>query len=84
MKAEKKMTISQKLKYCVGCRDNYYNRPETSNSSDGLCWGIHFAKLVSRKEVHINQKPPWKQKAIKVLHCYHRPRYVYVEPNQEY
>jgi hypothetical protein len=84
MRTEKKMTISQKLKYCVGCRNNYYNCPENSGSSDGLCWSIHSAKLVSKKEVSIDQRPPWKQKAIKVLNCFHRPRYVYVEPNQEY
>jgi len=68
--------------YCGGCEDNFYN----GNNSYGIkeCWNLESAKVVMKKEVHIDQVPPWKQKPIKTLSCYHRRRYVYVGPNQEY
>lgn len=39
-------------------------------------------KLIWRKEVHIDQRPPWNQKAKLLPNCYHKPRYVYVGPDQ--
>ena len=42
--------------YCVGCRDNFYN----GNNNLGVkeCWCLKDAKLVMKKEVHIDQAPP--------------------------
>lgn len=70
------MTDSQKLKYCAGCRDNYYNRGEDR------CWSFDTATTVWRKEVPMDQRPPWTQKAKRVLSCYRRSGYVYVDPDR--
>lgn len=76
------MDERKKLQYCKGCRENFYN----GNNDLGIrrCWHLKDAKVVWRKEVSIYQKPPWKQKAIKVLDCYRKPGYVYVEADREY
>jgi len=76
------MTKNEKLKYCAGCRDDFYNGNNDMEIKE--CWNLQSAKLVLRKEVHIDQRPPWKQKPIKVLSCYRKPRYVYVEPSAEH
>ncbi len=73
------MTTAQKLRQCVGCHDDFYNH---RGSECGLCWSLSSMKLVLKKEVHINQRPPWTQKAIRVPDCYHRPQYVYVGKDQ--
>ena len=33
---KRKLTESEKLEHCSGCRDNYYNSPATS--TEGVCW----------------------------------------------
>jgi len=76
------MTTQQKLKHCVGCHDNFYNCAAHSGSSTGLCWSLPSMKLILRKEVSIDQRPPWTQKARKFPSCYHRQRFVYVKPEQ--
>lgn len=67
-------------KHCIGCRDNFYN----GNNDLGVqkCWCLAKAKLVLKKEVHINQVPPWTQKAKLVPDCYRKPQYVYVDKDQ--
>lgn len=35
-----------------------------------------------RKEVHIDQRPPWDQKARLFPSCYKKQRHVYVGPKQ--
>lgn len=74
------MTKQEKLKHCIGCREDFYNT--SGNSTDGECWNLKRAKLVWKKEVHIDQSPPWTQKAKRLLSCYHRPRHVYVGKDQ--
>ncbi len=74
------LSVSQKLKHCTGCHDNFYNNGGNSLKKDGLCWSIHSAKLVMRKRVHIHQRPPWNQKAQKYLDCIHGNGYVYIAP----
>jgi len=74
------MRESEKLQYCKGCKYNFYNG---NNPYDiKKCWHLKDARVVWRKEVHINQRPPWKQKAIRVLDCYSKPQYVYVKPTK--
>jgi len=73
--------IRARLKHCVGCHDNFYNHGGRSMKKDGLCMSIHRSKVIWRKEVHVDQRPPWKQKAERFLDCYHRPRYAYLPPN---
>ena len=73
---------ADKLKMCIGCKDNFYN----GNNPLGVkeCWCLPKAKVVMKKKVHINHVPPWKQAPIKVLSCRHEKGYVFVGPNQEY
>lgn len=73
-------TKLEKLKHCVGCRDNYYNSPTTSNT--GYCWMLDSMKLVRRKAVPIDQRPPWNQPAQLVPSCYNKDGYVYVGADQ--
>jgi len=76
------MTEIEKLKHCANCHDNFYN--QKGNSSEGRCWSLDSMKLIMRKEVSVDQRPPWNQKARIIPDCYHRPRYVYVKPDQTY
>ncbi len=64
---------------CSGCRNDFYN----GNNEYGVkqCWFLETAKLIKRKEVHINQVPPWNQKAKLLPSCYHKPQHVYVDKN---
>jgi len=66
-----------KQKYCRGCSDDYYNVHE-----DKGCWSFSGSLIVLKKEVHINQVPPWDQEPIRVLNCYKKKGYVYVGPTQ--
>jgi hypothetical protein len=66
--------------HCSGCREDYYNYGGTSSS--GECWSLKSAKLIMRKKVHINDAPPWNQKAQKFPNCYRKPQYVFVGPDQ--
>lgn len=74
------MTDRQKLRYCRGCRNNFYN----GNNDLGVdrCRLLDKAKVVWRKEVPMDQRPPWTQKAKRVLSCYRRSGYVYVDPDR--
>lgn len=67
-------------KHCSGCRNNFYN----GNNDLGVqqCLSLKNAKLIMRKEVHIDQVPPWKQKAQKFPDCYSKARFVYVAPDR--
>jgi hypothetical protein len=76
------MTEQQKLNHCAGCHDDFYNQP--GNSPKGRCWLLPGMKLIKRKEVSIDQRPPWNQKPQLLPCCYHRPRFVYVKPDQTY
>jgi hypothetical protein len=67
---------------CTGCRENFYN----GNNDLGVtrCWNFESASLILRKEVHINQVPPWTQEPIMKPSCYRRTGYIYVKPTQTY
>lgn len=73
------MTESEKKQKCAGCRDNFYN---SSNSTTGECWSLNDAKMVWKKEIPVDQRPPWTQKARRFLSCFRRTRCVYVSPEQ--
>jgi len=77
-----KLSKEKKLKHCSTCEEDFYN----GNNPYGVkeCWNLDEAKLVLRKEVGINQVPPWKQKPIKVLNCFRRKGYVYTNPDSEF
>lgn len=69
-----------KKNYCSGCHDNFYNGQNQYGIK--VCWHLKDARVVSKKEVHINQMPPFTQKPIKVLSCYHKPQFVYLDPKR--
>lgn len=76
----KKLSVKKKLGFCVGCENDYYNNRGTSAAADGLCWSIRSASLELRRKVPLDQRPPWKQPAKKVLSCYHQRGFVFMIP----
>ena len=64
------------------CNDCYYNGYNHGFGGVKECWYFKTAKLIWRKEVHIDQIPPWNQKAKRFPNCYRRSRYVYVSPER--
>ena len=75
------LSLKEKRKLCVGCEDNFYN----SNNNLGIenCWSLEGSKLCKKKEVHINDTPPWThQPVIDTLDCFKRKQYVYVGPER--
>lgn len=64
-------------KHCVGCEDDFYNH---QNKANGGCWCRTTAKIIPRKEVSINQVPPWDQKPMQLPSCYRKKGYIYVGP----
>ena len=64
---------------CQGCYNNGYN---LGLGGSHECWMFSKAKVIFRKEVHIDQRPPWNQKARRFPDCYRRQRYVYVGAKQ--
>lgn len=76
------MTKREKQRrYCPGCYDDFYNH-QVNLDGKRECWSLESAKLVWRKEVSIDQCPPWKQKARRFLSCFRRQRYIYVDPKR--
>lgn len=74
--------MSKKSKsMCSGCYCDDYN-----NGLGGAkeCWNFQNAQVKLRKEVHINQVPPWTQKPKQMLSCYHRPQWVYVDGDAQF
>ncbi len=65
-------------KFCAGCDNDFYNGQGAEE-----CWNLERAEVVWRKEVHINQVPPWKQKPIRTLNCYRKRKYWYIDPERE-
>lgn len=76
------LSKAEKLKMCVGCEDDFYNGKNPLGVKE--CWMLKSAEVVRKKMVHINQRPPWKQKAIKVLSCRHEKHYIFVGEHQEH
>ena len=76
------MTEKEKLKHCIGCEEDFYNNRNPYGIKE--CWNLKSAKLVLKKKIHINQRPPWKQKPIKVLDCYRQRGYVFWNKDREY
>jgi len=63
---------------CVGCRDNFYN----GNNDLGVkeCWMFKTAKVVKKRRVHMDERPPWTAKPETVLDCRREPRFIFVDP----
>ena len=67
-------------KHCSGCYNDFYNDHNPLGVKE--CWSLKDAVLIMRKEVSIDQVPPWTQKARLLPNCYSRQRFVYVKPDQ--
>lgn len=67
-----------KKENCSGCYNNDYNY---GLGGAKQCWSFKTAKMVWKKQVHIDQVPPWNQKARLFPSCYKKQRYVYVDAN---
>lgn len=72
------MTTREKLKRCKGCRQDFYNGKNSLGVKQ--CWRLADAKLVRKKEIHVDQHPPWNQKAEWFFDCYRREGHIYVDP----
>jgi hypothetical protein len=70
--------VNSNLVHCKDCRDDFYNDKNPYRITE--CWCLKTMKLKMRKEVPIDQVPPWTQEAKLIPHCYHREGYVYVGP----
>lgn len=66
-------------KNCIGCYNDDYNHGLGGAKE---CWMFKDAKVIWRKEVPIDQRPPWTQKPKRLPNCYTKRRYVYVKPDQ--
>lgn len=64
----------------MGCYNDFYNG--NNDLGVGECWSLKTAKVIFRKEVSINQRPPWNQPARRFLSCYRKTGYVYVGKDQ--
>lgn len=64
---------------CSGCYNDDYNHGLGGAKE---CWLFEDAKVIDRIEVHINQSPPYDAKsAKKMLDCYRRPQWCFVNPS---
>ncbi len=63
---------------CLGCYNDVYNHGLGGAKE---CWSFATAKIIWRKEVHIDQSPPYIQQAKRFPSCYRKRGYVYIEPN---
>jgi len=72
------MNRTEKLKHCAGCYNNDYNHGLGGATE---CWALKSMKLIKRKAVHVDQVPPWNQKAKLTPSCHRKPHHIYVGPN---
>ncbi len=70
-------TKEEKSAHCSGCHGDFYNQHRTNG-----CWSLEGMYLTLRKAVHVDQVPPWNQKAYPFPNCYKRPKFWYVKPDQ--
>jgi len=63
-----------KKENCIGCYCNIYNNGAGGSTE---CFMLKTAKIIFRKEVHVDQIPPFKQGFKRFPSCYHKPRYIY-------
>lgn len=73
-----KLSREEKLKYCTGCHNDFYNGKNNMGIKE--CWCLKDAKLVKKRKVSMSQRPPWNQEPINVLSCCRYDGYVLVDP----
>lgn len=70
------MTKEENKKHCSGCYNDDYNHGLGGAKE---CFYLNSAELKLRKQVHINQVPPWNQEPKEMLSCYRKYQYVFVD-----
>lgn len=63
---------------CIGCRDDFYNGKNPYGIEN--CWGLMTAKLVMRRRVAMDERPPWRRTPEEIPSCYREAGYVFVDP----
>lgn len=67
------------VKYCFGCRDDFYNGKNSYGVQE--CWSRKSAKLVKKKLIPIDLRPPYLYiKTKEIPNCYYKERYSSVAP----
>ena len=63
---------------CSGCHNNFYN----DNNPHGVkeCWTYKSAKVIKRRAVHRDERPPWKGTPRWMFDCFNEPGWWYVDP----
>jgi len=69
----------KKRRYCIGCEDNFYNGNNPYSVEE--CWSLDNAKVVFRKRVEMDERPPWEAKSKRMLSCYHQKGCIFVKPD---
>lgn len=64
------LSHADKLKHCVGCRDDFYNH-DGRGMGGGKCWMLPKAKLVTRFKTHRDAMPAHygSFEQVKVFQC---------------
>ena len=75
------LSKAEKLKRCVGCRENFYN----GNNDLGVkeCWMLKTARSVERTMVGVWQNPPYVWNPQKTLSCHKPEGSVWLDRNYE-
>jgi hypothetical protein len=66
---------------CSGCENDFYNG--NNNLGVAECWGLKTAKVIKRKQVPLDQRPPWTQAARPFPDCYRKKGYVFINGDRE-
>ena len=69
-----------KKENCQGCYNDDYNHGLGGSKE---CWSFPKEELIPRKEVSINQPPPWNQKARTFPSCYQKQGFIIIGPESE-
>ena len=63
---------------CFGCEQDFYNGKNPYGVQE--CWSFKDAKLTKRIRIHIDERPPYKQKPEMLPDCRQEKRIVLVKP----
>jgi hypothetical protein len=65
-------------KHCILCNDDFYNGKNGYGIEE--CWNLKKAKIILRRRVHVNERPPWTREPEKLPNCYRQKGFVFVDP----
>ena len=66
---------------CRGCVDNFYNGHNQIGVPE--CWMFKGATLVLRREVGMDERPPWTRTPTMKPNCYRKKGSIFVRPEVE-